>query len=482
MEKKLYFNIISILFFSNIYSIVKSDYVIFDLKTFKNNSDYYDEYEKFFYDNLYNILYSEIALGPNHEKIIMELKVDTTYLSIYNHNCEIPPVDNSKNTSYLPTFADSKILKSLGEFNFEGEYYLSLLENSISLKTNNGEKKININYLYSPRNNSNYTEYINMRPYTCFRLGFDIPYIPPYSTIDSIKDYALNLGIQCKRNNITSSYNWFIEYNSNNNELAKLIIGAAPHDYNPKKYNEENSKKINTLKRMDESFHWDIEVNEIYVKNKTGSYLDNDINLYLYCSLEPSLGVIFGTSGYKIFIEENLFSQLISEKKCRKSNPLILNLYMVYYCKKDTKEYLKENFPTISFLHRYFNKSFELNYDDLFAEKGDYIYFKIFFHKREQEMWKFGKPFLSKYFFSFDLDGRTISFYDKIGIDEKETEKNGNILNNNLVLIIIIIILALLVAVLGFFIGKFIYKTNIRKKGEELQDSDIYNYESVNDN
>ena len=155
---------------------------------------------------------------------------------------------------------------------------------------------------------------------------------------------------------------------------------------------------------------------------------------------------------------------------------------MVYYCKKDTKEYLKENFPTISFLHRYFNKSFELNYDDLFVEKGDYIYFKIFFHKREQEMWKLGKPFLSKYFFSFDLDGRTISFYDKIGIDEKETEKNGNKINNNLVLIIIITILALLVAVLGFFIGKCIYKTNIRKKGEELQDSDIYNYESVNDN
>lgn len=50
-----YFIDIFLLLIINNISFVKTEYVTFDLKTFKNNSNYSDEYEKFFYDNLYNI-------------------------------------------------------------------------------------------------------------------------------------------------------------------------------------------------------------------------------------------------------------------------------------------------------------------------------------------------------------------------------------------------------------------------------------------
>ena len=108
MKTNNLFNLILIIFFINIY-FVKNEYVIFDLKTYKNNSDYYDEYEKFFYDNLYNMLYSEIPIGPNKEKFIMEIKTNTYGFSIYNHNCEIPPIESTHSSNYSSDFGNSKI-------------------------------------------------------------------------------------------------------------------------------------------------------------------------------------------------------------------------------------------------------------------------------------------------------------------------------------------------------------------------------------
>ena len=388
------------LFFFTIINVIKSDYVTFDLKTYKNFSNYSDEYENFFYENLYNIIYSEIPLGPNKEKYIMEIKAENYLFSIFNYNCEIPPVDNSKNSSYFPDFANSTILFEL-KIPYYYEYNTSILENSIYIKTNKGDKKTKINYLFSPRNNSTKNEYLFIRPYTCFQLGFEIPFFGPNVDIDSINDYSLNLVFQFKRANITSSYKWFIEYDYKNNKTGKLILGASPHEYNPKKYNEEDYKIINAKKRLDNSFYWDIEVNEIYLKNNNSTklYLDPEINFYLTCSLEVSLGVIFGTSGYKNYIEENFFGPLRKEKKCFRGDPLILGKYIIYYCRKDIEEYLKNNFSSIIFNHRFLNKSFELNYDDLFIKKGEYIYFSIIFDRYNSEMWRLGKPFLSKYFF-----------------------------------------------------------------------------------
>jgi len=99
----------SLLFFLNIYSI-KNDYVTFDIKTYKNNSNVKEEYLNFYYNNFKNMIYSEIPLGPNKEKYVMEIKDDQFGLTIYNHNCDIPPIDDSKSSTYLPTLANSTII------------------------------------------------------------------------------------------------------------------------------------------------------------------------------------------------------------------------------------------------------------------------------------------------------------------------------------------------------------------------------------
>ena len=461
-----------ILFYFNNFSFVKTDYVSFDLKTYKNNSNYSEEYEKFFYDNLYNILYSEIPLGPNKEKYIMEIKVTSYFFTIYNHNCEVPPVGKTKNTSYSQNFADSNLISPI-LMPFYGEYFTSVLENTIYLETNKGKKNVKISYIYSPRNDSQYTRNLILRPYTCFTLGFEI-FLKQNEDIDSIDDYALNLVMQFKRANITSSYNWFIEYDSKNNEKAKLIIGEAPYKYNSKKYKEENSKQFNADKRIDGYLYWDIKMSEIYLKNGTELYKDLYMNLYLSCNLEPSLGVIMGTSGYKDYIEYNFFKPLRDEGKCFRSS-LILNTYTVYYCNKDIKEELESNFSAIIFMQRTLNKSFELTFDDLFVEKADYLFFLVFFNRYDQEIWKFGKPFLKKYFFSYDLDGRTITFYEKAGKNNKNNK-------NNTVLIIVIVFLILIFAIVGFFLAKYIYSYKKRKSATELKNNDDYNYDNLDIN
>ena len=469
-------NIIFIVFLFHIY-YVKNKYVIFDLKTYKNNSNYPDEYEKFFYDNLYNMIYSEIPIGPNKEKYIMEIKTNIYGLSVINHNCEIPPIDNLNSSSYDSNFGGSSILKPIAIYiPIYEEHYAAILENIIYFKTNEGEKNTKINFVFSPRNDSIYAPYYMVKPYTCFRLGFELFY--EIKDIESHTDIAMDLIFQFKRADIISSYNWFIEYDPENKDKGKLIMGVSPQQYNSKKYNEENSKKVNSIIRDDKTFFWDIQVNEIFFKNGTDLILDKEVNLYLKCSLEPSLGVIFGTKGYKNYFEENFFNDLKKQDLCYRSNPLILNTYITYYCKRETKQYLKDNFAPIIFQHRYLNKSFELNYEDVFQEKGDYIYFLVFFDRYGGDFWRFGKPFLYKYFFSYDYEGRAIYYYNIE--DDNSTAKEDKKGDISFGLIMLIIILIAIFACLGFFVGKYIYSSKKRKKGTELNDQDNYNYESIN--
>ena len=47
------------LFFINFF-IVKSEYTIFELNTYKNKSNYPEEYLNYFYESFWNILYSKI--------------------------------------------------------------------------------------------------------------------------------------------------------------------------------------------------------------------------------------------------------------------------------------------------------------------------------------------------------------------------------------------------------------------------------------
>ena len=434
--------------FISIFFQIKCNYAIFELNTYKNESKNENELIKYFYETFTNILYSEISLGSKGIQYIMELKIDSIGLTIYNYNCDIPPLNKYNIPPFLPNFADSIVLDhvddNLTEIN--GEYFIYILNNNINIKTSSHQENVVIDYLFSQRNDTKYIKKELLRPYTCFNLGFHLP------TKKVIEDeYALNLIFQLKKKDIIHSYNWFIEYDSNNKEKAKLILGAKPYEYNKDKYNEKNEKTIQAEKRLDNEIYWDIKMSEIYVmENKEKVILKG----YDTCSLEPSLGVIIGVSGYKNYVEEKLFNPLISQGKCFKEKN-IYDKFIIYYCNKDMKDILKKSEAVkLFFNQRFFGKTFQLNFNDLFEEKGNYIFFKIFFDDKNSDIWRLGKPFLVKYFFSYNFDGKTISYYYL----EKEEKDEKNIDNKSRnILIIMIVLLATIFLVLGFFLGRYLF-------------------------
>ena len=454
----------------NIYYI-KCDYVIFELDTYKNKSNYDEEQINYFYESVMNKLYSKISLGQKNTQYIMEIKINTIGLTIYNYNCDIPPLNSDSNPPLLPNFAESITIDHIEDNDTQiyGEYFVYILNNTMNIKTEKEEKKIYVDYLFSQRNNSEYINKDILRPYTCFNLGFHL------MTKDIIDDeYALNLIFQLKKKDIINSYNWFIEYDSENKDKAKLILGVKPYEYNKEKYKEENDKTIEAEKRLDKIIYWDVKMSEIYLMKNNEKQL---IEGYYTCSLEPSLGVIVGVIGYKLYVEDNLFKPLIKQQKCFKEKN-IFNKYIIYYCNKDMKDILKKSEAVkLYFYHRFFGKTFELNFEDLFEEKNNFIFFKIFFDEEQNDIWRLGKPFLIKYFFSYNFDGKTISYYN---LEENEDNKGTNI---KTVLIVVIIILALIFLGLGFFLGKYIvnYRKNKKKKAEELLEDENIGEVNINE-
>ena len=170
-----------------------------------------------------------------------------------------------------------------------------------------------------------------------------------------------------------------------------------------------------------------------------------------------------------------------------------------YYCYKNktTEEDLKK-FPTLYFYNSELNYTFELTYKDLFFEKGNFIYFFIIFYDFPEDAqnyywsfisrWELGMPFLKKYFFTYDFDGKYIGFYnEKKMILKNSVDKinNENIKDKTFWWIIIPIIFVIILVML--FIRKYIFK-NRKITATELQNNDIngkntnidnYNYHSV---
>ena len=473
MKNKIYL----FLFFINFF-IVKSEYTIFELNTYKNKSNYPEEYLNYFYESFWNILYSKISIGPKEVQYIMELTMNTIGFSIYNYNCNIPPINSDTNPPLLPNFSNSMIIEHVEDnmTDIEGEYFIYILNNTIKIKTEKEEKNVFVDYIFSPRDNKEYIKKIVLRPYTCFSLGF----LLRTKKIEE-DEYALNLLFQFKKMDIINSYNWFIEYDSENKEKAKLILGAKPYEYNNNKYKEKNEKIIEAERRLDKMIYWDLKMNEIYLmENKEKIMIEN----YYTCSLEPNLGIIIGTIGYKNYLEEKIFTNDLREQnKCFKEK-ILPDKFIMYYCNKEMKNHFQksENIK-LYFNHRYFGKTFELDFNDLFEEIGNFIFFKIFFDEGKTDIWRLGKHFLIKYFFSYNFDRKTISYYTQEKDEEnKETNDDDNNSKYRIILIIVIIVLALAFLICGFFFGRYlyIYRKKRIKNAEELIDEEKIGDVNVN--
>ena len=272
-----------------------------------------------------------------------------------------------------------------------------------------------------------------------------------------------------------SGQDWSIyfpkEITDNNNYVGFLFLGSTPHQYLSNIFKENELLYVES-----ESFDWTwracLSFYKVYIKKE--DKILNIKNYEMKAKLDFNFDIIKGTFSAKNLIDQHFFSSLISLGKCFESKiqGSYLSSYTFYYCDKNkiAKNDI-ENFPTIYFHHIEFSNVFELTYKDLFETFNDVILFKIVFDTKNE--WTFGKLFLKKYMFSYNDGSKKIYFYNNNYLINPNDEKiKENILKSIYFEIGIIIILVFIFGILGFLIGKYIFK-KYKKDANELEN--IYN-------
>ena len=153
-------------------------------------------------------------------------------------------------------------------------------------------------------------------------------------------------------------------------------------------------------------------------------------------------------------------------------------------CKAIDNFKIKE-FPSLYFYNRELNYTFELDYNDLFKKIGDNYFFLIIFDQMIINIWKIGKPFLKKYQMTFDIDSKTINFYNLLIKPTSPISIQNNSNSNNKILLIILISIGGIIIICGllffaYYLGKKL-NSQRKKRANELGDDD-FEYISKNEN
>ena len=280
--------------------------------------------------------------------------------------------------------------------------------------------------------------------------------------------YDSNLIRQFKAKNIINNYIYSIVYE--NDEEGFLLIGEFPHNINLNYnlYNKDSSLKEGNLNWIhavmnEKNPRWSVTFDKI-------SYSNSELfQIQRQCILSIENRFIISTFQYFHLIRD------IFGKKCRNYQYDMNFQYLS--CDKDID---KEFTPEINFFNKELNMTFTFDYNDLFFDNGDSLYFLVATYADTDEgYWILGKPFLKKYLFLYNMDTKMIGFYknekdksiDNIVTNKQKASKFNTSIFINVVLFIVIIILSI------FLYHCYISKRRIR--ANELEDK--FNYISKNE-
>ena len=305
-----------------------------------------------------------------------------------------------------------------------------------------------------------------------------------------------NLPFHLKSKDIISSHIFNVVYNKRNSNENKtydfeIIIGSEPHNISPDKYDTNDLKYINALSYSGE-LNWIIEFHEVFyfpenfklnINNNLGDFneisLDinlNDKKLYSYddrALFSFDLDGILCPKFYYFTINKTFFGNHTDKCKIQR-----LKKYSIFVCDKD---FNTKNFPSIYFYHKDLNYTFILTENELFKIIGDKKYFLIVYDLFRPTFWMFGKIFLEKYTFNFDMDKR-IGFYNDVNKHKKNTNIKKESPKNTILLINLVWLgVVLIILIISFFIvGKKVFYKIRKKRANELDDN--YEYEVNEDN
>ena len=444
-------------------------------------------------------LYTTIEMGTPPQKVELILSPDRYGLALIE----------DKNSSLNNTF-DKKLSSSLTETDKYDSYFSyrtkkpTVLNDSIFLDTCDKDmnilSKVKIEeypFVYLSKNegreeykNTQLNKTENGKAYMLFGTK---------AHCNWENEIAENIPYNLKHLGITNSYIFNVIFNKNQNIVNEnqnydlsFIIGNELHISSPDKYDEDNLRYTNLLKYSGE-LKWLIQFNEVFYfpegfKINQNNRID-DLNQISTDEIYKEKKIIYSddfraeiTFNLDIILCPKFFYFSIDKiyfknhtDKCELN--YVKNRYTIFVCDKD---FNTGNFSSIYFYHKELNQTFILTEKDLFKIKGNKKYFLIIYDKFRPNFWMLGKIFLEKYLFNFDMETKRISFYkDKNNIGS-DTNKEENSLNKILLTNLIWLLIVIVTGVVGFLIGKKLYKSIRKKRAYELDDNYDYSLNGEN--
>ena len=283
------------------------------------------------------------------------------------------------------------------------------------------------------------------------------------------QNLSLNFIDQLNDKNLISGYSFTPRYNSSSKYKGNLIIGPDYKDIYPEEIVNLTKYviKVNETTASN-SGYWEINVNRILVGDKEISkkiYFNGEL-LFKKIRFDFSVDYIRATDEYTDYILMNFFNELIEQGKCIKH--VFIDCYhnMGIKCKKDIDI---KKFPNLIFeIPSAEPNQLILNYEDLFEEIGEYIYFKIILTNYEEDLqvssreWDFGNEFFKNNIVTFNKKRKDIKIYTTK--KEIKIKNYSNYPENKNKEIWIIIIILIIFAILGFLIYFLIKMINKKKK------------------
>lgn len=472
------------------FNVIFPNYICIPFKIYENDAS--NDVDKFENDYILNNIYFQLQVSQPSQNIIG--KINSLDYELLMKKVNKLPYDNL-NSIFSPDSSSSfSIISSITDY--------SNSPNSKSVKDNfnlcnkydvDNKKCVNmqyyndINFIYFEQNiyDDEGKEIEVEKKYTYIEVGLNIK--SHYRSNDG-KYSILN---ELRENKYISNNIWFIHYfkklnnnNSEGNNVNKigddegiLVYGEDPINFFGNKYSKDDILSCQGInKNYDYRNYWSIIFQEVKQKS-----LKNDKNKELIIQndlqgvFNHNYNVIVGNKHYMDTIVSTFFWEYLTQGVCHKK--LSNNKFYYYSCNTYSLNLkkIKENFPSLYFKQNELGYTFELSPQDLFVQIGDRIFFLIVFYKNNPTpSFILGKVFLDKYFFSFDNESKKIFFYkdNKNNFSTENIYVNLHWYNSN-TFIVTLIIFIFIFCLIGFYVGKRMYKRR-KKNANELEDDFDY--------
>ena len=374
-----------------------------------------------------------VKIGINPQVVPMSLSLWNKYIYITSNSLDIGVYDKDKSLSFKTNNEES-----LGDQNY---YRKGLYCNETFIFDSN--KNIQ-------NENTSFILTTQMEYSTEYRKGLIGFQITSYKQDDTLIN-------QLKSKEMIDNFYHFLLFEEEDSGV--LVMGASPHEFNPKKFSYDNFRQVGA-KEVSQS--WELRMTNIrYGETK----FDEKIFSLDYRFGLISVGVNMKYEYYSDFFEKRIKAGLCEEI-------LYDDKYYIYSCINDEKKVKFKELKDFHFYNYDLEDDFFFTYKDLFVTFKNRKFFLIAY-KLNSMTTILGKPFFRKYTIVFNPDIKQIGHY----IKEEKADNNSKLYQKNKILIIVIIILMIILITLAIAFFKFFGR---KKRKNELDDNYDYIPEEKN--